>query len=298
MACHSNPESPTTAAFTRHCIAGNIWPGTPTGSETTLADLPTYVATPPNASSTTAILLIHDAAGWQFRNLRLLADYYSTSLSCPVYMPDFFHGETLSLPHLLEGRFAELDMAGFTARNGKEQRRHEIFAAAAALKIEKGVKKLGSVGFCFGGWAVFSLAAQRLLPDGTVVAAVGEANSTYSDGSVPLVDAISTAHPTWLTKQEIDNTRVPTQILAPEFDEAFSQELKDYACERVPKLGVEWNYRYFPGQVHAFATRGGLEVEGERRACERAKRGVVGWFEEIFGLEGERAVEGVEEKEK
>lgn len=78
---------------------------------------------------------------------------------------------------------------------------------------------------------------------------------------------------------------MPTQILAPEHDVVFTEELKRYANEKIPTLGVEYEYRYFPGQVHGFVSRGSLEVEGERRACERARRGVVGWFREILLVE-------------
>jgi len=41
-----------------------------------------------------------------------------------------------------------------------------------------------------------------------------------------LVDAISVAHPSLLTKEEIDNVAVPVQVLAPETDGMYTPELK------------------------------------------------------------------------
>ena len=42
-------------------------------------------------------------------------------------------------------------------KNGKEVRWPEIEACAKALKGELGFKKVGAMGYCYGGWAVFKL---------------------------------------------------------------------------------------------------------------------------------------------
>ena len=131
----------------------------------------------------------------------------------------------------------------------------------------------------FGGWAVFRLGAQAYLPDGSVREAT-EASGT--EGVIPLVDAISTAHPSWLTKEEIAGTKVPSQIIAPEHDMQLTPELKRFANETVPALGVEYDYRYFPGLVHAFATKADEKIPGEKQGANRAKRAVVGWFLQIL----------------
>lgn len=48
-------------------------------------------------------------------------------------------------------------------RNSKDKRQPEIFAAATKLKKELGYKKVGAIGFCYGGWGVFRLAAKGKL---------------------------------------------------------------------------------------------------------------------------------------
>lgn len=54
------------------------------------------------------------------------------------------------------------DIMAFVGRHSKEIRQPEIFAAAKAIKQEHGFKKLGAIGFCYGGWAI-----ARLGGDGT-----------------------------------------------------------------------------------------------------------------------------------
>lgn len=68
----------------------------------------------------------------------------------------------------MEGRWHDLDMAGFSARNSRSIREPQIFTAATTLR-SSGYSKLGAIGFCFGGWAVLRL-AQASLVDAIVCA--------------------------------------------------------------------------------------------------------------------------------
>jgi dienelactone hydrolase len=126
---------------------------------------------------------------------------------------------------------------------------------------------VGAVGFCYGGWAVFRLGDRAY-------------NNDNEEKTTKLVDCISTAHPSWLEKEEIEKVGVPVQILAPEIDPVFTPELKEFSNRVIPALGVPYDYQYFPGLEHAFATRGDPAKEGERRGMERAKNGVVNWMRE------------------
>ena len=245
--------------FAPCCLKGFAWDGTPSGHEGTLSKNPTYITgTNPDA----AVLYVHDALGWDFTNARLLADHFAREANVTVYVPDFFGGEVLDKTLILQGRFEELDMVGFISRNNREIREPEIFACATALR-EKGYKKIGAIGYCFGGWAVARLAA-----------------------SPPLVDAIVCAHPSWVTKDDIDAISVPVQFLSPEIDGQFSPELKLYAFQKlilgkpVGKDGkgipVEWVH--FPDIQHGCLTRGDGSVEGEREAVIRGKNAAVSWW--------------------
>ena len=151
--------------------------------------------------------------------------------------------------------WAKLNLPDFLARNSKEIRTPEVVDCAKRLRSQ--YKKVGVIGFCWGGWTVFQLGGK-------------EHNG--------LVDCISTAHPSLLTKEKIANVGVPVQILAPEHDQMFSPELKEYANRVIPTLGVPYDYQHFPGIDHAFAIRGDPNLPGEREGMQRAKDAAVLWF--------------------
>lgn len=150
------------------------------------------------------------------------------------------------------------DLMAFIGRNSKEIRFPEMEAAAKTLKGELGFKKVGAIGFCYGGWAVFQLGAK----------------------GKNLVDCISTAHPSLLTKEEIEAVGVPVQIQAPETDQQFTPEMKEFANKTIPTLGVEYDYQYYPGLVHGFATRGDQNNAAQKKGLERAKNAAVQWFQQ------------------
>ena len=239
------------------CLRSFAWEGTPTGQVSKLGNHDTYIA---GNNSDRAVLLVHDALGWTFPNIRLLADHYAAEVDATVYVPDFFDGEVLPFEPILEGRFHEVDFAGFTSRNSREIREAEIFESASLLKQK--FDKVGAIGFCFGGWAVFRLGAKEHQP--------------------PLVDCISAGHPTWLTKQDIDEVAVPVQILAPEHDPAYLPDMKAYTFETIMKNGLYFDYVHFPGVEHGCLTRGDAELKGEREAMARAKNAAVSWFKQFL----------------
>lgn len=160
------------------CKSGFQWDGTPVGKETKLANLNTYVT---GSNKDAAVLVIADIFGWTLTNIRLLADHYASEAGVTVYVPDLwvtpprmfgdferkrltlnsFDGEVVT-PETMEDpeKFKNFDIGAFMGRHGKDIRGPEIFACAKALKQELGFKKLGAIGFCYGGWAVFRLGAQ------------------------------------------------------------------------------------------------------------------------------------------
>ncbi|KAF3407362.1 hypothetical protein DPV78_000305 [Talaromyces pinophilus] len=236
------------------CLKGFRWNSTPTGQETELAGLKCYRT---GSDPKVAIMLLHDLYGWTFTNTRLLADHLADEVGATVYVPDCFGGEQQPLEILLDqSQWNKLDLPGFMTRNSKAIREPEIFNFARALRSDHGFSSIGAIGFCFGGWASFRLGAKE----------------------VKLVDCISMAHPSLLEKREISEVAVPVQIMAPEHDSQFTEELKAFSNELIPTLGVAYDYQYFPGLTHGFATRGNPNDESEMQGMERAKNSAVMWF--------------------
>ncbi|KAK3402695.1 Alpha/Beta hydrolase protein [Sordaria brevicollis] len=239
------------------CLSGFKWDGQPQGHEATLNNQGYYVA---GSNAEVAVMMIHDLYGWTFPNIRLLADHFAAEVGATVYVPDFFGGEVLPADIINNpAEWAKLNLPEFMARNSKVVRAPEIKAFAEFLRTRH--RRVGAIGYCYGGWAVFQLGAKT------------------NSGS-PLVDCIAAAHPTFLEKEEIRAIGVPVQIIAPEHDPQFTEELKTYAVTEIPKLGVPFDYQYFPGLHHGFSVRGNRQNEAEIKGMERAMRAAICWFKE------------------
>ncbi|ORY05577.1 endo-1,3-1,4-beta-D-glucanase [Clohesyomyces aquaticus] len=243
------------------CKTGFRWNGEPTGTETTVAKNKAYVT---GTSKSVAIILIHDIFGWTFKNLRLLADHFAEEANATVYVPDLqvaplFGGEIPATTEMMddEEQRNKFDFAVFVQKHGKQVRWPEIEACAQALKSE--FPKVGAIGYCYGAWACFKLAADP-----------------------SLIDAVSVAHPSLLENNEIDGLKVPVQIVAPENDFVFTSELKEYSNKVIPTLGIPYEYVYFPGVSHGFAARGDVNDKVQKEALERAKRSAVNFFNEFL----------------
>ncbi|KAF2023691.1 dienelactone hydrolase family protein [Setomelanomma holmii] len=249
----------STPSFSSCCLRSFAWDGTPSGRESTLVSNPAYITgTNPSA----AVLYIHDALGWKFTNARLLADHFAKEANVAVYMPDFFGGEVLDAKKILAGKWTDpaLDLVGFAKRNAREVREKEIFEAARELRGK--YKKVGTVGYCFGGWGVLRLGAKEHEP--------------------PLVDCVVCAHPSWAKNEDFDNYgSVPIQIISPEVDRQFPDEMKVHAFKKlVSDNGVPVAWVHFPAVEHGCMTKGDESVTGEREAMVRGKDAAVGWFKQ------------------
>jgi len=237
------------------CKTGFAWDGKPTGSETTLAGLKAYSV---GDSQDVAILIVADIYGWTLNNTRLLADHFAKEVGATVFVPDFYDGEVVHPDTLHDPeKQKQFDMQAWIGRQNRELRWPQVHAAAKALKDK--YKKTGAVGYCWGGWAVLQLS---------------------SDPS--LVDAVSTAHPALFNEEDINKVKTPVQLIAPENDFTFTPELKKYCQEQLPKNDVQWEYVYFAGYQHGFASRGDPSTEKGRAGLERAKRSVVNFFTEFL----------------
>lgn len=250
------------------CLKASLWEGTPAGAETTFPGVPnpTYVSQAPSPSRV-AILMVHDIFGWTFLNTRLLADAYAREANATVYLPDFFGGEIVPLEPALAGRFEELDLPSFIKRNARSVREPEILAYARALRASGQYDKVGAIGFCYGGWAVFRLGAEEFVDPAS---------------GRPLVDAISAGHPSLLTEKDVEglSVQVPAQLVAPEFDPVYTPEMKQFTFTALQKKNVPFDYQHLPGVEHGCLVRGDANKKGERAAMVRGKNAAVSWFKQ------------------
>ncbi|TKA77570.1 hypothetical protein B0A55_06640 [Friedmanniomyces simplex] len=234
------------------CVKGFEWDGTPEGKA---IPFPTFSnqAYVTGSNSDAAVMLITDVFGWDFINNRLLADHFAREANVTVYMPDFLSKDILKMD-FPDWAKNGLDIQAFISKHSRDIREPEIFACARKLRSE--YKKLGASGYCYGGWAVCRLGAK----------------------GNDLVDCISMGHPSMLVEADLDGVAVPIQILAPEIDPAYTDELKEHTWKTLQKNGVVFGYEHFPGVEHSCFTRGDPGKAGELEAMVRGKSAAVGWF--------------------
>jgi dienelactone hydrolase len=157
---------------------------------------------------------------------------------------------------------AALDDVAFVERHSKTVRFPEILECATALKNK--YEKVGAIGFCYGGWAVFQLAAR----------------------GQNLLHCVSTAHPSFSDEQGIFSLGVPTQILAPEHDHHLTPELKNYYNRGIPENNLPYEYVYFPKVSHGFTTRYD-KSDKDQKASLRERRdqlstgSIFGYIEDV-----------------
>ncbi|KAF2649866.1 dienelactone hydrolase family protein [Lophiostoma macrostomum CBS 122681] len=237
------------------CKKGFNWNGETVGTETTIGESQTYVT---GTSKSAAILLVHDIFGWTFPNLRILADHFAKECNATVYIPNYFGDEIVQESTMDDPeKWAKFDVGAFIGRQNKEKRWPEIKAHAQILKTQ--YPKVGAVGYCYGGWACFQLGADPAL-----------------------IDCITMAHPSMVTKEEIAGVSVPVQINASEHDHAYTEELKEYGNKVIPTRGVPYEYVFYPGVRHGFAAKGDQSDGTQRVALERCKRATVNFFNEFL----------------
>ena len=84
-----------------NCFKGTAQEGAPRGDETKFNGRDTYVVEPainPDSPSSSPqaikgiVVMLSDAFGWKFTNLRILADEIARKGQFRVYLPDFFDG--------------------------------------------------------------------------------------------------------------------------------------------------------------------------------------------------------------
>ena len=243
------------------CRTGFQWNGTPIGKEGTLAENKAYIT---GDSLDRAILFCHDALGWELNNTRLLADHFAKEVGATVYLPDFYHndamdGDKISIK-VEDGKpkietAPDVDFATWFKNNSPDLRMPEVVACAKQLSSQ--YSKLMAVGYCWGGSVNFKLASSE---------------------NAGLFDCISVAHSGTPSEDEVRGIKVPFQIIAPEHDPSFPQEWREFCCKEIPKMGVDFHFQYFPGQVHGFCTKCDETDEKQKKALELAKNAVVYWF--------------------
>jgi dienelactone hydrolase len=159
----------------------------------------TYITFPESKDTSTAIIILPDVIGHEFINAQLIADQFAAN-GYYVVMPDLFQGDPVKL-----NRPEDFDIMAWLQKGGPEGKGHlpdqvdPIVESTLSYMKEQGAKKIGAVGYCFGGKYV-----ARFLAKGKGV------------------DVGYTAHPSFVDEDEIKGMTGPLSIAAAGMSEPFS----------------------------------------------------------------------------
>ncbi|KAI0026220.1 dienelactone hydrolase [Xylariomycetidae sp. FL0641] len=238
------------------CTVGVKHEGTPTGSMIKVGKYDAYLATPDPAKAhkDAAVLYLPDIIGiWQ--NSQLMADQYAANgYLCLII--DVFNGDALSL-----NRPDDFDLMGWLTKGSSGDNPHTpegvdpiVEQACKFLREEKGVKKLGAVGYCFGAKYV----ARH-----------------YKNG----INCGYMAHPSFVDEAELEGFQAPLSIAAAETDEIFPAEKRHRSEEILKASGRQYQINLYSGTVHGFSVRCDTSKKHERYAKEQAFLQAVAWFD-------------------
>jgi dienelactone hydrolase len=192
-----------------------------------------------------------------------------------VVVPDIFHGDPVPADVMKKGGF---NFPAWSAKHGADVVDAVVASTIKALRDEHGVKKIGAVGYCFGGRYVL-----RFLATGKGL------------------DAGFAAHPSMVTTEDIEGVARPVSFaLAGEFcadfrstsgfgfvlmacaetDQAFTPERRAEAEGILQKNKVIHESHLYGGTVHGFAVRTDLSIPQQKFAKESAYHQAIRWFDQ------------------
>jgi len=173
------------------CTVGVKHEGTAVGEIKKIGDISTYFSYPKDKSTHNAILIITDVIGHEFINVQLIADQFAAN-GYFVVIPDLFYGDTVKL-----NSPPDFDLMGWLQNHQPANVDPIIETTLKEMRGRLGCKRIGGVGYCFGGKYVC-----RFLKEGRL-------------------DAGYTAHPSFVDKEELEGIVGPLSISAAETDQIF-----------------------------------------------------------------------------
>ncbi|KAI1257377.1 hypothetical protein MGN70_000417 [Eutypa lata] len=201
-----------------------------------------------------AILILPDVIGiWQ--NSQLIADQFAANGYATLII-DLFNGDPIPLNRPGDFDFMTWMTGGSTGDNPHTPAAVDPIAEAAIkyLKEEKGVKKLGAVGYCFGAKYV----ARH-----------------YKNG----INVGYMAHPSFVDEEELEGFKAPLSISAAETDAIFPAEKRHRSEEILAKKGDPYQIYLYSQTEHGFAVRSDVSKKEQRFAKEQAFLQAVTWFD-------------------
>uniref|UniRef100_A0A8D0HQF7 Carboxymethylenebutenolidase homolog n=1 Tax=Sphenodon punctatus TaxID=8508 RepID=A0A8D0HQF7_SPHPU len=215
------------------------------GHEVRVEHFKAYISNP-TASTEKAVILIHDIYGWQLPNTRYMADMLAANGYIAI-CPDFYVGQEPWKPSDDWSTFNEW----LKSRDARKINK-ETDAILKYLKQQYNAKRIGVIGFCWGGVAVHHL--MMMYPE--LKAGV----SVY--GKCKMQDRYNLLNPTFFIFGEKDEV-IPLEQVS---------SLKQH-CK------VDYEVKVYPGQTHGFVHRKRDDINPQDKLyIEEARKDLLNWL--------------------
>jgi len=255
------------------CLSGKVHEGTPTGKVETIDNLSTYVAAPEGGSKAKTVVFIADIFGYEFKNVRLLADSYARA-GFYVYIPDLHKGDSLPIEFLqsvepplkIREQQGLVDKTKATVTVGttlppwllkhpESTTRPLISSFVSSVRALPGTGKVGAIGFCWGGRYA-------------ILAAHGDVDAAYA------------CHPSLISiPGDFEDVSKPLSLAVGDHDSLLDndnvQKIKDVLAKNA---SVPHEVTIYEDQVHGFTLRGDFSSEKDKKAMDAAQKQGFAWF--------------------
>lgn len=220
------------------------------GCEVQVEHFGAYLSRPP-APTDRAVIVVQDIFGWRLPNTRYMVDMIAGN-GYTTILPDFFVGQEPWDPAGDWATFPEW----LKTRNPRNIDK-EISAVLRYLKQQCGARRVGVVGFCWGGVVTHHLmiSCPELRAGVSVYGIVKDSE-----------DVASLQGPTLFIFAENDAVIPLSQV------SALTQKLQEH-CQ------VEYQVKTFAGQTHGFVHRKQEDCTSEDRPyVDEARRNLLEWL--------------------
>jgi dienelactone hydrolase len=224
------------------CCSGTIDKGEPEGRVENFHNLDCYITGP---SSKVALVIATDVYGYKVPNVRLIADSYAKALGCTVYIPDYLHGQAMSVDAILpdnpDASYVEkatgivkamFEFPLFLFRHRPEQGKKVIRDFVRHIR-NLGAETVFLQGYCWGGTIVLQLASENI------------------------ADGVCSAHPGQIAvPNDFLALQTPIMFAFAENDLFLAKDIARLAEVHLKDKAMKCVVKQYAGTIHGFAVRG------------------------------------------
>ncbi|MCJ1311102.1 hypothetical protein MMC25_004772 [Agyrium rufum] len=278
----------TNTGMSSCCMSGKIRDGNPVGHVETVGGLNTYVSAPEGGSKEKTVIFLTDIFGYEFKNVRLLADNYAKA-GFFAYIPDVLQGDPLPISFLdnvepnlkTQETLTMVDKAKNTAQvpitlgpwlvsHREAVSRPIIDGFVNAVRMIPGTNKIGCIGFCWGGrYAILQAHGQSKSAEGS---------------SIGGVDAAVAMHPSLMSiPADFEGLSKPLSVGLGTKDSLVDEKTRGQIQDTLAKMtDVPHEVRIYEDQIHGFALRGDWSSDKDKESIDEAEKQGIEWFKKYL----------------